>query len=197
MPRARPLDPDARRAQLLAVARDVFAERGYHAAAVSDIIAAASVARGTFYNYFESKRAVFQAVLEALMSDVVDAIEPIDVATPVAPQVRANLARIVAVLAEMGGAVRILFTDAAAVDAESAETLRTFFRDAGDRLSTALGVGQALGVVRPGDTHTMAVLLIGMLREPVFQAWLHGRPLDRDKLVEELERTLLEGVVRT
>ena len=62
MARAIPLDPDTRRAQLLDASRQVFAERGYHRASVSDIITAAGVARGTFYNYFESKRAVFRAL---------------------------------------------------------------------------------------------------------------------------------------
>jgi AcrR family transcriptional regulator len=196
VPRALPLDPDLRRAHLLRVAREVFAERGYHATGVSDIIARAGVARGTFYNYFVSKRAVFQAVLEALMHDVVEAVEPIDVAQPVAPQLRADLERLVGVLVGMGGAVRILFTDAAAVDAESAVTLREFFLDAEVRLATALVIGQAMGVIRDGDPRIMAVLLIGMLREPVVQAWLHQRPIDDAALVRELEQTLLGGVIR-
>ena len=50
MSRAQPLSPDVRRAQLLEAARRVFARLGYHRAAVADIIAEASVARGTFYN---------------------------------------------------------------------------------------------------------------------------------------------------
>ena len=58
--RAQPLPPEERRAQLLAAARVVFARRGYHHASVSDILDEAKVARGTFYNYFDSKRAVFQ-----------------------------------------------------------------------------------------------------------------------------------------
>jgi AcrR family transcriptional regulator len=194
--RAVPLDPDVRRAQLLAVAREVFAVRGYHATGVSDILAAAGVARGTFYNYFESKRAVFQAVLEVLMADVVAAVAPIDVTRPVPPQIRADIDRLVEVLVDMGGAVRILFTDAAAIDNDSADTLRSFFRDVEGQLATALAVGQVMGVIRDGDPSTMAVLLIGMLREPIVQAWLQQRPLDRAVLVTELERTLLYGVVR-
>lgn len=197
MARALPLHPDARRAQLLAVARGVFAERGYHAASVADILEAAGVARGTFYNYFESKRAVFRAVLEELILAVVEAVPPIDVTQPIAPQVRADVERVVEVLVGMGGAVRILFTDAAAVDEESADALRQFYGDAEERLSKALAVGQRLRVVRDGDPGLMAVLLIGMLREPVVQAWLRGRELPIDKLVDELFATIITGVVRS
>lgn len=42
------MSPDARRAQLLGVALDLFAERGYHATSITHIIEKASVARGTF-----------------------------------------------------------------------------------------------------------------------------------------------------
>jgi AcrR family transcriptional regulator len=197
MARARPLDPDSRRAQLLAVARQVFAARGYHAASVADIIEAAGVARGTFYNYFESKRAVFQAVLEELILAVVEAVDPIDVTRPIAPQVRADVEGVVGVLVGMGGAVRILFTDAAGVDEESADALRQFYGDAEARLAKALATGQRLGVVRDGDPDLMAMLLIGMIREPVVQAWLRNRELHTERLVDELFATIVHGVVRS
>src|SRR2546428_88775 len=40
------MDKTERRAQLLSRARDVFAKRGYHAAKIEDIVAAAKVALG-------------------------------------------------------------------------------------------------------------------------------------------------------
>jgi AcrR family transcriptional regulator len=196
MSRARPLDPDARRAQLLAAARAVFAERGYYAANIAEIIERAGVARGTFYNYFESKRSVFQAVLGELIAAVTDAVEPIDVTQPIPPQVRADVERVVAALVGMGDSVRILFTDAAGVDEESGEALRQFYSDAETRLARALGIGQAVGIVRPGDTAILAPMLIGMVREPVLQAWLRGRALEPAKLVDEVFATLAFGVVR-
>jgi AcrR family transcriptional regulator len=196
MTRARPLDPDARRAQLLHTAREVFAERGYYAANVADILERAGVARGTFYNYFESKRAVFQAVLAELIAAVVAAVPPIDISQPIAPQVRADVDRVVSVLLDMGAAVRILFTDAAGVDAESAVTLAQFYDDAEARLERALHVGQALGVVRTGNAAIMASLLIGMVREPIVQAWLRGKALDRRAVVDEVFATIASGVVR-
>ena len=58
------LEPDIRRRQLLAAATTVFARRGYRAASISDIVAAADVARGTFYLYFESKAQVFLAIAD-------------------------------------------------------------------------------------------------------------------------------------
>ena len=47
---------------ILDAARHVFAELGYGAATVRDIIRATPLASGTFYNYFKSKEEVFQAI---------------------------------------------------------------------------------------------------------------------------------------
>ena len=47
---------------ILDAARQVFAEMGYGAATVRDIIRATPLASGTFYNYFKSKEEVFQAI---------------------------------------------------------------------------------------------------------------------------------------
>jgi AcrR family transcriptional regulator len=54
------------RDRLLDAAREAFEEHGYVGVTIDDIIQRAVAARGTFYLYFESKVAIFQAVLERL-----------------------------------------------------------------------------------------------------------------------------------
>ena len=73
-------EPSGRREQtktqnrqtILAAARQVFAELGYGAATVRDIIRATPLASGTFYNYFKSKEEVYLA----LRDEVALAIRP-------------------------------------------------------------------------------------------------------------------------
>jgi len=52
------------RAAILTAAREVFAELGYDAAGVRDVVRRTGLASGTFYNYFPDKEAVFRAVLD-------------------------------------------------------------------------------------------------------------------------------------
>jgi AcrR family transcriptional regulator len=195
MPRARPLTPEDRRATLVAAARQVFAERGYHGAAIADIIDRAGVARGTFYNHFESKRAVLQAVLEDVMEHVTRAVEPIDVGRPIAPQVRAMIRAIVAAATEPG-VVRLLFTEAVGIDAEGDAAIRGFYDAAAARLERALETGVRLGVVADTDLRLSSRCLIGLLKEPLFQAGLRGEALDPDALTEVLLGLLSQGVLR-
>jgi AcrR family transcriptional regulator len=194
--RARPLDPDARRESLLAAAKRVFADRGYHAAGVADIIEAAGVARGTFYNYFESKRAVFDAVLAEGMAEAAGAVQPIDIQQDIAAQVRENVRRLVTALVEDRAFSRILLGEAAGVDAEGREALADFYGTALQRIERALRAGQALGVVRAGDVGLMARCLLGLLKEPVFLALLRGEELDSAALAKEIFAIVTGGVLR-
>ncbi len=52
------------RQAILDGAREVFAELGFGATTVRDIIRRTNLASGTFYNYFTSKEDVFQALLD-------------------------------------------------------------------------------------------------------------------------------------
>jgi AcrR family transcriptional regulator len=58
---------------ILEAAQRVFAEKGYGAANVRDIIRATPLASGTFYNYFRSKEEVFQA----LCDEAARTVEPV------------------------------------------------------------------------------------------------------------------------
>jgi AcrR family transcriptional regulator len=54
----------ANRAAILVAARAVFAEIGFGAASVRDIVRRTELATGTFYNYFPDKESVLRALLE-------------------------------------------------------------------------------------------------------------------------------------
>src|ERR1051325_12177451 len=68
------LPKSERRQQILSVARDVFARRGYHQTTIDDIALQAGVARGTFYLYFEDKRAGFSDLIYRFSSQLTIAI---------------------------------------------------------------------------------------------------------------------------
>jgi AcrR family transcriptional regulator len=69
---------DARPAELLAAALDLFVERGYANARLEDVAARAGVSKGTLYLYYANKEELFKAVVRAgLVSPLVEAREVI------------------------------------------------------------------------------------------------------------------------
>ena len=55
---------EARPAELIAAALALFVERGFAATRLDDVALAAGVSKGTLYLYFDSKEALFRAVIE-------------------------------------------------------------------------------------------------------------------------------------
>src|ERR1700761_4027935 len=175
-----------RRQQILNVARDVFARRGYHAAKIDDIVAAAGVARGTFYLYFQDKRAIFEEIVDrtiARLGMAIVRVNPHDETHSVAAQLRDNIRRIVKVLLEDRATTKILLSDALGVDPAFDRKLLSFYDEMAGLLERSLRDGQELGVVSNGDVRLMSWLLMGALKESLFQIVQRGAEYDDEKLV--------------
>jgi AcrR family transcriptional regulator len=160
-----------RRQKILHHARDVFARRGYHAAKIEEIVAAAGIARGTFYLYFEDKRAVFDEIVDRAFTRIGMAIVRVDPKDPgrsVADQVHENIRRIVGTLLEDRATTKILLTDAVGIDPAFDRKLHSFYDVVERLLVESLREGQELGIVAPGDTRMFAHLMLGALKEILY-----------------------------
>ncbi|MGA4843207.1 TetR/AcrR family transcriptional regulator [Streptomyces sp. G45] len=72
-PRARATDRShARRAELIAIGRKLFADTSYDALSMDDIARHAGVAKGLIYYYFKSKRGYYLAIIEDSVADLVE-----------------------------------------------------------------------------------------------------------------------------
>jgi AcrR family transcriptional regulator len=187
-----------RRQQILLVARDVFAKRGYHTAKIEDIVAAAGVARGTFYLYFDDKRAIFEEIVDRTIARLGMSIVRVDVdaTRSVADQVRDQIRRIMRILLEDRATTKILLSDALGVDPAFDRKLLSFYDEMSTQLESSLRDGQALGIVRQGDVKLMSWLTMGALKEAMFQIVQRGAEYDEDKLVEGAYEYFTGGYLR-
>jgi TetR/AcrR family transcriptional repressor of uid operon len=60
---------DVRRRQILDAAADVFARRGFHAASMAEIARSFGMSAGHIYNWFDSKEAIIEALVERDMAN--------------------------------------------------------------------------------------------------------------------------------
>ena len=63
------VDKQAKRADIVRAAADVFSKTGYHESKMQDIAGAADIGKGTIYEYFRTKEELFFAVYDAWMSE--------------------------------------------------------------------------------------------------------------------------------
>ena len=76
------------RQRLLDAAERVFGTKGYFGASITDITREAGTAQGTFYLYFNSKRAVFRELVESLAQVLLDTAR--EAAVPAANRIEAE-----------------------------------------------------------------------------------------------------------
>jgi AcrR family transcriptional regulator len=193
------VDKAERRQQILTFARDVFARRGYHAAKIDDIVAAAGVARGTFYLYFEDKRAIFEEIVDRTFSRLGMAIVRVDTEHPTRPvsdQIKENIRRIVHELVEEPGTTKILLSDAVGLDAAFDRKLLSFYEEVEHLLESSLEDGQARGIVSPGDARMFAIMTLGAVKEIMYQIVMRGLDYPEERIVEEIYGFLCRGCLR-
>jgi AcrR family transcriptional regulator len=189
-----------RRQQILAVARDLFAKRGYHQTTIDDIVAQAGVARGTFYLYFEDKRAIFSDLIDRFASQLAVAIVRIVVDDPslgVAAQVRENIRRIVGACLADRAMTKILFTDSTGIDPAFDRKLANFYDSMVGLLTESLRDGQGLGIVRDGEPRVLAYLTLGALKELLYQAVTLGLAEESaDVLTQQIYGFFCDGCLK-
>jgi AcrR family transcriptional regulator len=100
------------RKRLLETAATHFAERGLDGANVDAISLAAGFAKGTLYNYFESKERLFAAVIEEACFRAVARYDAAEAGDSVRERLRALAAADVAVLREEEGFMKVLVREA-------------------------------------------------------------------------------------
>lgn len=192
----------ARRDQILRAAERVFAEKGFHAASISDVIDAAGISRGTFYLYFDSKRVIFSELLDSLFRKLAACVRPVDL-TEGAPsplqQLRANVTCALRVVAANQNLMGVLYRSGQGVDPDADQQVAAFTTSIISLIRRALRRGQELGVVRSLDDELVAPFIFGGVKEIVFQGLQSGHFSKRDvgPMVDEVLRYSMQGFLRT
>ncbi|MBV9330651.1 MAG: TetR/AcrR family transcriptional regulator [Alphaproteobacteria bacterium] len=151
------------RALILEAARRVFAELGFGATTVRDIIRATPLASGTFYNYFKSKEEVFQAIRD-------------ETALVIRPKLREERVRAGTIEEFISGTFRTFFefvisdeanfhairrnTDQIRVRMDTPEVIAGF-----DELREDLETAVAKGVFPPVDADYLMAAIVGVAFE--------------------------------
>jgi AcrR family transcriptional regulator len=164
-----------RRREILVASAKVFAQKGYHAAAIADIAAELGWGHGTFYRYFKNKLDIFGHVVSEVLTKVheVNAGEDPS-ATNSLPEYRAQVMRIAANLFDLfqreTHLAQLLFIEAPGVDREIDSQLKMATEMLGNYTAQYLINGVSKGFLRADlDVQTAALAINAMIFEGVRQ----------------------------
>lgn len=146
-------------ARLRAAARQVFAEQGYSAARVEDVVAAAGVSHGTFYTYYDNKAAILDALVDDTAAELAAVAEEPWEGEDVARTVEQVLTRFVEVFAGEADVIRT-WLEASALEVHFRDRLKSVRRGYIERVADQL---EPLTRGTPHDPSVAAGALVAMI----------------------------------
>jgi AcrR family transcriptional regulator len=194
---------EARPAEIVQAAYQVFSEKGFAAARLDDIAQRAGVSKGALYLYFANKQEIFEAVVKDAVAPNIGAIEQMALAFPgtfeqlirmVAPRIAD-----VAASANIGKVLKMVVGESG----NFPEIARIWHDDVvarGVGLMTALiKRAQERGEVRAGDPRNFAVsiispMLVGVIFRETFVP-VGAKAFDIPALMQQHLDTVLPGLL--
>jgi len=194
---------EARPAEIVQAAYQVFSEKGFAAAKLDDIAAEAGVSKGALYLYFETKQDIFEAVIREAVAPNIGAVETMADAFPgrFDQLVRMVIPRVaeLASASRIGGVLKMVIAESG-----NFPEIARIWHDA----VVARGLGlltrlveraQKRGEVRPGDPRNHAVSIMSpILAAVIFRetfAPSGARVFDIPTLMEQHLDTVLPGLL--
>lgn len=191
--RTRDLDRKEKTCQeLIRAAIELFAEKGYHASLISDIVTRAGVGQGTFYRHFETKRDLFDAVMTRFGQMLLDEFEPMTANLPrdVEDYRKASREAVLAMaslLQKNRTLVLVLLREGPTVDRDFEQQLDGLFDQFAQLAAFYLDHAIRQGFARPCDTGVVSQALVGMAQRHV-SLWLRAD----SPVIDEMEHLVSE-----
>ena len=189
---------EERRKIVVRCAKSVFSQKGYYQASISDIIKRAGIARGTFYLYFQSKRDVFNSILDELIRELEKVIKQInlDPSAPAPEQLKSILRSVIMLALEDRDMTQIVLSRAGGLDSEFDGKLREFYEKVLRTIESSLQDGIELGLVRECNTKVIACCVLGCMKEVVNHILSDAEAISQlDQILDEVLNFGLQGVL--
>jgi AcrR family transcriptional regulator len=134
--------------KILNAALAEFGEKGFSESSIVSITGRAEVALGTFYTYFESKEALFGALVEDMSARVREEVAP---ALSEGSDTLDAERRALAAYLQFAAAHKEVYRIIDEAEFVAPEDYRRHYETVADRIAARLKAGQSKGEIKPGD----------------------------------------------
>jgi len=187
--------------KILVSAINLMSKNGYHRTTVADIVKAAGVAQGTFYLYFDSKKALFlklmedfYSMLENALTDVDWNISALNSQEELAQRIRMAIQKILLVYQDNAVLARIFLREAMGLEPDFAELWDSII----ERLSAygTLIMEQAIAhkLLPPQNSQLVAHCVVGMIERVAYYWLFQENGYEIDEVTDALARFELFGI---
>lgn len=183
-----------RRAELLKVARQVLAEKGFEATTVSEIVARAGVAQGTFYLYFPSKISLVKTLADELQERIEQALRASYAESlELGAMIDMSVASAFRIMGEYRDVLALTHSGIHWLEAEEGNS--HVFAPYHALIAEAIQRAQQIGVVRPNiNPEVTAILIVGAIYYAADQCYIYHSPIAPEVYIEEAARFVRQSL---
>jgi AcrR family transcriptional regulator len=188
------------RDRILAVAGQLFAERGFDAVAVADIAQASSISTGLIYYHFKDKQTLYETSIREGLHLFEDAgIRALTGEAPAIEKLRGFVAEYMELVEQHSSIMRMLIRGVSDLTGPAPRNLIMRSAVAIDRLEAVITDGIAEGSIRPLDARLAALSLFALVNTPItarsLETALPGTPhLSAEDQAAFVTDLFLEGI---
>jgi len=182
-----------RREQLLEVALETFAAKGYHDTSMNEVAEAAGVTKPVLYQHFASKKALYNELVDEMGARLEQVIfDAASAADGPRQQVEAGFRAYFRWAIGQGAAFRVLFSDRNRADAELADAVARVESLVADRVASLIDIAG----LSDDERHVLAFGVVG-IAESTSRHWLKlglGAGTDADAFADQVARLAWSGL---
>lgn len=184
------LDVQARRAQLLALGLQLFADRSYDEISIDELASAAGISKGLLYHYFSSKRDFYIACVRMAADQLVERTRMPETLDPL-DQLRQGLDAYLDFVEEHGRAYAAVFRAGIGTDEEVAAIIDDTRATILQRLVEGLGSDTVVPPMRSALRGWLGYV------EAVILDWVEFRDVPRERIVANMIEVMAVAIAST
>jgi len=186
---------EATRQRILDAATEVFSEKGYHGAAVDDIVKASQTSKGSFYFHFPSKQDIFFSLVDRFIVAMARSAEnAIAQEHGALAKVNAALETVFNTFSRHRSLAKILLVGGVGLGKAFDERLMSIHTRFASLIKGHLDDAVAEGSIPPLDTEIAAYAWLGAVNEVILR-WLYtGQPDPLEEALDSLRELLLRSI---
>lgn len=189
-----------RQAEIMTIALELFAQKGYHSTKLEDILKKAKIAKGTFYLHFKSKDDLLNMIVDTHLEELYKTLSILDISIDKPIDEIIDLYRTISKTLvndkQFRYFARIMLKDAIGLNTTLLQKLNDFYNKiidmSTDYILNAQNKGRLVNTINP---HFTAMCIVGSVKELVFQWAINDERLDIENAIMTAADIYFRGMV--
>ncbi|HOO70339.1 MAG TPA: TetR/AcrR family transcriptional regulator [Spirochaetota bacterium] len=196
---------ERRKLQIIDTAKEMFIKEGFQSTHIGQVCEKLNIARGTVYQYFSNKKEILYAILDGVIEEIEDILDPDDLTEflgsntdreKIKKFIHRRIAGTLSVLVNEPIVIKLIFKDIVGIDADVAERVNVSIMNLARIISSEISELKSKKIYKQTvDPQITASMLIGGVMMIVYEYEKKNKDVQNNLLIDSITDNYLNGVV--